>query len=78
MGLGAVPIAEGVVLWSHIDHPEAHATYAVSVVLGLLLPLWLMRREGPRTGSVAVALALLVAIPLGVILEVTFDAIGIV
>ncbi len=78
VALAAVPIAEGVVLWGHIDHPEAHATYATGLGFGLLLPLWLLRREGPRTVAVAVALAALVAVPLGVIFEVTFDAIGIV
>lgn len=76
--LAAVALAEGVVLWGHIDHPEAHITYVAVGLIGLLLPSALLRDEGARLRAAATGLSVVLAVPLGFFFEAAFSAIGIV
>jgi hypothetical protein len=76
-GLTAVVWAESFVLWSHIDHLDAHVTYGVASVLALVLQLVILRDLGRRRW-LGPALSLLLTIPVALLFEEVFGRLGIV
>ncbi len=76
--LAAVPPAESVVLWGHIDRPEAHLTYILVGALGLGLVVLATLPAGRRTMAEVTALAGVLAVPAAILFEVGFSRLGIV
>lgn len=73
--LAAVSLAEPLALWFHINHVDAHITYVVVALAGLLLPLlWI--RTWARKALAALAIAIAAAYPLAVVLEIVLIALG--
>lgn len=73
--LAAVSMAEPVALWAHIDHRDAHITYVIVAVIGLVIPLVLFR-DRMRQGLRSLVLALAALYPLAVVLELTLILLG--
>ena len=76
--MAAACIAETVVLWSHIDHGRAHATYVVVAMFALAIPAVILRGQGPRVTAISSLLMLCLIAPIALFLEVAFQALGIV
>jgi hypothetical protein len=74
--LAALCISEGAALWRHIDHRDAHATYVVVGVVGLAVPVLVLRRGRDLLKAFASTLVLaLVATP---VLEFGLGILGVV
>ncbi len=73
--LATASIAEPLALWEHIDHADAHIAFVIVALIGLTLP-FLPVRAGLRTSLTGVSLAIVLAYPLAVVLEVVLIALG--
>lgn len=76
--LVAVCLAEAFVLWGHIDHRVPHVVYAVTAVVGLLIPWAVLRRDRWQVAAGSTALGCALAVPFALIFEVAFRSLGIV
>ena len=73
--VAAVSMAEPLALWAHIDHNDAHITYVIVAVAGLVLPFVLFR-DRMGLGIRSSVLALAAVYPLAVVLEFALILLG--